>query len=185
MAKKSNYLDMIKAARSSPVGSPLMISPAFAKASLGLVRPTTEPEIDASLVELQRVADEARKAREARAYYFRKRIQWARERFSAGHYLDRILAVASVLELDPELLTILEATKRIQENSCKQEWTEALVLSVSRTALYKAVSDVGLSPEDLRPLAWAVTFDALQESDLGGLRQDKIDAMMGKEREDQ
>lgn len=160
--KPTSYMELLLAQKRSGANSIVTLAP---------VAPVA-PEVDASLAELQRVADEAKKARAAKAYYFQKRIAWAMPRFESGHYLERIIALAEVCELDPALCAVLRYTKEIQDASCKQEWTDALTLSVSRDALHKMLVQVGLESKYLRPMAWALDLQALEEAELVDLRKD-------------
>lgn len=83
---------------------------------------------------------------------------------SSGHYLDRLIAICSVLPMRAEV-RILKALKAYRDKHCKMYGTDEVITECSRTAIYLIKKDKG-TLADFRLIAWGLEFDALKDYDL-------------------
>lgn len=96
------------------------------------------------------------------------RLEYEEDNLSSGHYLDRAITLAQVFGLtDSEWL--LRANKIFLEKNSKPAGLDALILSVSLSAIYLAKRRK-LTKKQLKPLAWAVPYEALKVCNLTKLR---------------
>lgn len=90
---------------------------------------------------------------------------------SEGHYLNRLILLCELFELHP-YARLLDAARLFANVSCKAPGVDLVIYDASAAIIQLAESEHGLKGEALRPIAWALDFNALQAAKLDYLRLD-------------